>query len=169
MLQLSVIGRIGANAEVKESDGRKFVSFNVAHSDVFTDSNGVRHESTTWVSCALNGDGGNLLPYLVAGANVCVIGDASVRVYSSAKDHAMKAGLNLRVRSIELVGGMPELVPGRLYDADGIEHRVNKAYYVTPEEAKKFKELVSARGDVFVVDKNGFVWRKENPNGEVQK
>lgn len=78
MLQISIIGRIGANAEVKESDGRKFVSFNVAHSDVFTDANGVRHESTTWVSCALNGDGGNLLPYLVAGALVYVIGDASI-------------------------------------------------------------------------------------------
>lgn len=164
MLQISIIGRIGANAEVKESDGRKFVSFNVAHSDVFTDANGVRHESTTWVSCALNGDGGNLLPYLVAGALVYVIGDASTRVYSSAKDRAMKAGLNCRVRTIELVGGMPELVPGRLYDADGVEHRINKAYFVTPEEAKKYHELVSARGDVFVVDKNGFVMRKENTN-----
>ena len=32
MLQLEVIGNIGNDAEIKEFNGKKYVSFNVAHS-----------------------------------------------------------------------------------------------------------------------------------------
>ena len=65
MLQVQVIGNLGADAEVKEFNGSKGVCFNVAHTERWTDEQGTKHENTTWVSCILNGDGGKLLPYLV--------------------------------------------------------------------------------------------------------
>ena len=47
MLQIEVIGNIGADAEIKEFGGKKYVSFNVAHSERRKDANGTTVE-TTW-------------------------------------------------------------------------------------------------------------------------
>ena len=49
MLQIEVIGNIGNDAEIKEFSGKKYVSFNVAHSEKHKDANGVNVETTTWV------------------------------------------------------------------------------------------------------------------------
>ena len=60
MLQIEVIGNIGADAEIKEFGGKKYVSFNVAHSERRKDANGTTVESTTWVPVLSFGDGGGL-------------------------------------------------------------------------------------------------------------
>lgn len=65
MMRLEVIGNLGADAEIKEVNGRKFVSFRIAHTDKWVDSQTQQAQVTTqWVSCAINGDGGKLVPYL---------------------------------------------------------------------------------------------------------
>lgn len=46
MLQIEVIGNIGADAEIKEFGGKKYVSFNVAHSERRKDASGTTVEST---------------------------------------------------------------------------------------------------------------------------
>lgn len=97
MIKLSVIGNLGADAEVREHNGRKFVSFRVAHTEKYNEQ-----EHTMWVSCVMNGDGGNLLPYLTRGTKVYVHGDFSVRLYRYNGE--VNAGLNLNVREIELCG-----------------------------------------------------------------
>ena len=80
MIKLSIIGNLGADAEVKNHNGKEFVSFRVAHTDRFT-QDGQTKETTTWVSCILNGNGGNLLPYLKKGTKVFCHGDFSIRLY----------------------------------------------------------------------------------------
>lgn len=132
MLKFEVIGNLGRNAEVKTQDGKSFVKFNVAHTDRFTTEGGEVKETTQWVSCIWNGDGGRLLPFLVAGTKVFVTGRGSSKLYSSAKERCMKAGLNLSVEHIELVGGQSDPVPSKLYDMEGLEHQVSKHYYVQP-------------------------------------
>lgn len=132
MLQLSVLGHIGADARIEQANGKNFVSFNVAHSERWTGADGVQHDSTTWVSCALNGDGGNILPYLRKGQCVYVSGRCSTRVYSSPKLRQMVAGLNLSVDKIELVGAQPEPVPRELVADGGALLRVTKYYQVSP-------------------------------------
>lgn len=102
MIKLSIIGNLGADAEVKNHNGKEFVSFRVAHTDRFT-QDGQTKETTTWVSCILNGNGGNLLPYLKRGTKVFCHGDFSVRLYRYNGE--INAGLNLSVREIELCGG----------------------------------------------------------------
>lgn len=105
MLNLQVIGNLGSDAVVKENNAKKFVTFNVAHTDKYTDEQGVKHERTTWVSCIWNGDGGRVLPYLTKGACIFAQGPAELRVFDSAKDHCKKAGVSIRIQHLELVGG----------------------------------------------------------------
>lgn len=164
MLQLSVIGNLGRDAEVKETNGRKYVSFTVAHSDVFTDSNGQRHENTQWVSCILNGDGGSLLQYLTKGKKVYVSGDGSARVYSSKVQRQMVAGLDLNVRVIELIGGSSDEVPRQLVGNGGVLLEVHKSFWIDPEIAKNQGAdnntdilLQSVNGATFRVNCNGYV------------
>lgn len=107
MLQVQAIGHLGGDAVVKNADGREFTSFRIAHSQKFTGQDGQTHEQTQWVDCVINGRP-NVLPWLVKGQQVFVSGDATLRVYDSEKDRCKKAGLQVRVRVVELVGKRPE-------------------------------------------------------------
>lgn len=131
MIKLSIIGNLGADAEVKNQDGRSYVSFRVAHSERRQQADGTTKETTLWVSCTINGDGGRLLTYLKKGTKVFVSGDADVRLYNSSKDKCLKAGLNCFVRDIELISTNVDAVPRELYDSNGVAHSVIKAYGVT--------------------------------------
>ena len=134
MLQITVVGNLGADAKVQESNGKKFVSFNVGHNEKWSDQNGTEHVSTQWVSCVINNDGGNLIHYLKKGKTVFVIGRGSTRVYSSEKERRMVAGLNVSVDRIELIGGSNDDIPRELVDTDGCLHKVYKAYFIGKED-----------------------------------
>lgn len=103
MLQAMIIGNLGANAAIKESNGRKFVSMNVAHTDRIT-SNGQTVESTQWVSVSLNHYSEKLLPYLVKGAKVFVLGKLFTRIWRD-KEGNSNVGINILADTIELCGG----------------------------------------------------------------
>ena len=105
MLKLQIIGNLGADAERKTTNGRDFVTFRVAH----TFKAGDGREETTWVSCAMNGDGGKVLQYLKKGTKVFVSGRPRLRVYSSPKTHQMEAGIDLSVESVELCDSRAQL------------------------------------------------------------
>lgn len=105
MLQFTILGNLGADAEKKEYNGRPFVSFRVAHSEKRQDGT----QATTWVSCVMNGDGGNVLQYLKRGQKVFVQGRGRVKTFSSPKTHQIEAGLDLSVDRVELCG--PSLTP----------------------------------------------------------
>lgn len=152
MLQNVVIGNLGADAQVKGEQGREFVTFRVAHTDKWTDAAGQQHSETTWVDCVLNGKP-KVFEYLKKGVQVCVIGTTSLRVYSSAKDRCMKAGVQVNVRSIELLGGSRSEVPSRLYDANGVQVDVTTFYHVTSKDIL----LYGANGAQYSVDSNGWV------------
>lgn len=106
MIRVEMIGNLGADAELKDNNGRKFVSFRVAHTDKWKNSQtGQDNVSTVWASCAINGDAHNLLPYLKKGVKVFVRGSVQLNMYSSPKTHQMECGLNIAVWEIELCGG----------------------------------------------------------------
>lgn len=109
MIKVEIIGNLGADAQLKEKNGNRFVAFRVANTNKWVDkSTGQVIESTQWISCSLNGDGGALLPYLTRGAKVFVRGNAQFVIFSSAKTRQMEVGVNLSVREIELCGGAKE-------------------------------------------------------------
>ena len=148
----TVIGNVGADAQVNNKDGREFITFRVAHNDVWTDQSGQQHSTTIWVDCIMNGHP-KVTEYLKAGTMVCVIGTTTLRTYSSEKQRAIVAGAQIRVDSIQLLGGSTDDVPRRLFDDHGAMHEVHKAFY----SDVKGCVLQSQRGDRFVVDEDGWI------------
>lgn len=134
MLQLEVIGNLGANAEVRSEAGRKFVCLSIASTRRRTDSEGRVTETTDWVSATINGDGGNLLPYLTKGTKVYAVGEPGLRLFHSEKDRKMKAGYNLYINRIELIQTNTDQVPRTLYDIEGNAKAVAKYYYCNEVE-----------------------------------
>lgn len=157
MFKVEVIGNLGADAQIKGENGRQFISFNVAHTDTWTDDAGQKHEQTQWVSCIINDIESKVRPYLVKGKTVYVRGDARLRVFSSEKERRMVAGITVNVREIELVGGQVRDIPRRLNDKEGVLYEVYEAYYIDPSIKKKPKELFDNQMNQYTVDKNGFV------------
>ena len=161
MLQTTIIGYIGSDAECKSYNGKEFTTFRVSHSDRWKDEQGLTHENTTWVDCVWNGKPA-ILQYLTKGSLVFVTGSTQLRVYSSPKDKCMKAGLTINVRTCELVGAKPDPVPSVLYRADdGTSVPISKHFFAIPlirdEKSQEFIALVSAQAKQFVCDRNGNV------------
>ena len=152
MLQATVIGNVGADAQVQNKDGREFTTWRVAHNDQWTGQDGVQHNNTIWVDCVMNGKP-KVVEYIKAGTQVVCIGRVSLRTYSSAKDKCMKAGMTIQVESIQLLGGSSDEVPRKLYDDNGVQHDVRKWYLTDVKSCVLF----SQRGDRFEVDKKGWV------------
>ncbi len=162
MLKVELIGNIGADAEVKDFQGNKFVTFRVAHSSKFKDANGTETESTTWVDVTMNDTESKVIPFLKQGVKVFVRGNASLRVYSSPKDRMMKAGLQVSAWEIELCGGSSDDVPRQLIDpASGALFDVTKHYWCNRStegmKADEFVELIDKRGHSFMMNYGGFV------------
>jgi single-strand DNA-binding protein len=103
MLVSEIIGNIGADAEIKEFSGKKYVSFSVAHSDFSKDQNGNKIEQTTWVSILWYGDGGGLFQYLKKGAKVFIRGRQRVKLYADKNGMAQFA-INVNASEVILCG-----------------------------------------------------------------
>lgn len=155
MKTLIVIGNLGSDAEVQRKDGREFLSMSIADTRRVTKADGTETEVTEWISTTYNGKYEKLLPYLKKGQRVYAIGDCSTRLFHSERDHCMKAGLNLYARDITLIGARADEVPSRLYDKDGVEHKVNKAYYT--DQQLDTNMLFDRRGTPFNYGTNGLV------------
>lgn len=160
MLQCTMIGNLGANAEIKAADGREFLTFRIAHNDSFTKADGTKTETSMWVDCTMSCANGRpaVLPYLQKGTAVCVTGNVTLRVYSSEKDRCMKAGMTIHVKNLELIGGASDPVPRRLFTKDGVMLDVQKFYAAQTNE----KELWDARGNRFTVENGGWVLPAQN-------
>ncbi len=169
MLQSTLIGHLGADAECKNANGEEFVTFRVANTDRWTDDAGQVHESTTWVDCIINGKP-KVFGYLKKGQMIYATGSVSLRVYSSAVEKCMKAGLTINVQRIELLGGKTDDVPAKLYtESEGKEVMVMK-YFFAPTLQREVSDpetvvLVSKRGEKYKVDRQGWVSREKPAEG----
>lgn len=154
MKQLILIGNLGADAEVRNEGESKFVSLSISDTTRRTGADGRVYETTEWISATLNGDGGELLKYLKKGTKVFCYGNVTTKLFSSAKDHRMKAGLNLYIREIQLIGAQPDAIPSKLYDSDGVEHPVSKFFYAGSVGTGV---LFDRRGTPYQVNPEGWV------------
>lgn len=109
MLKLTAIGNLGRDAEVKDVAGKKVIEFSIAHSERYTDRSGQQQERTTWVRCSYwrDGDRVGVAEYLKKGKQVYVEGIPQVSSYTT-KEGQPGASLDLRVTSLELIGGRSE-------------------------------------------------------------
>lgn len=170
MLKATLIGNLGADAEVRSANGRDFVSFRVAHSWNFTSSDGTINSGTIWVDCIGN-NLQNVVSHLKRGTQVFVEGNVSLRVYSSKQDRCMKAGLTIHVESLQLIGGKVDLVPKQVINpADGTIHEVVKRYLVPSMngivEPDKYMEMIDENGKAYTLDTLGFIQPQSTPNNQ---
>lgn len=161
MLKFQVIGNLGADAELHQSNGNEFISFRVAHTEQYN-NNGQQTQRTTWVDVTWNGNGGNLLQYLKKGAKVFVDGVPTFRVYSSAKDRCWKAGVSIFARTIELCGGSSDPVPRELVTHEGMVVQINKHFHC-PDDSVHGSILYDRNMNQYKVDGNGFIISAASP------
>ena len=171
MFTAHVIGNLGSDAEVVESNGKKFVTLSIADSRKFKNADGSEVTQTTWIDAIINNVDAPILPYLRQGVKVCVYGNVSLRVYSSKKDRMMKAGATIHVLSIELCGGSSDDVPRELIDPEtAMVFQTNKYYWVNRDNSKMKKDemftLVDAKGRPYQMNKQGFVIPAQVPQGD---
>ena len=70
MLKCELIGNLGADAEIKESNGSKFVTMRIAHTSKYQTDSGETRESTVWVDVTYNNVDSKVIPFLKAGIKV---------------------------------------------------------------------------------------------------
>lgn len=162
MLKIEVMGNLGADAQVKDYQGSKFVTFRVASTDKWTDQEGQTHTVTDWVDCVFSNVNSGVIPYLKQGVKVFVRGNGSVRLYSSPKERKMKAGARVNVIEIELCGGSSDEVPRRLVEPEtGALVEVTKHYWANLDTSKlekdDMRELIDTQGRRYAQNKAGFV------------
>ena len=94
MLQVQVIGNLGADAEVKEINGKQYSAFRVAATS--------RNE-TTWVSI-LYSYRENLHKYLIKGQQVFVQGEGRVKLYTSKNSEKTSLDFSVLADKLQLCG-----------------------------------------------------------------
>ncbi len=73
MLKLSFTGRLGGDAKVIETNGKKAIVFSVAHNEKFKDAQGTEIERVTWLDCYYprrEGTSLKLVEYLKKGTQI---------------------------------------------------------------------------------------------------
>ena len=106
MIKMTVIGNIGADAVQRETNGRKYTTFNVAVSTKYKNQDGTETERTTWISCARDGQS-PIDQWLKRGRQVYLEGTPSVSMFTDNQGHP-NCNLKLAVHRIELLGGKDE-------------------------------------------------------------
>lgn len=165
MFTASIIGNLGADAELKTINGKVYLTFRVAHSEKFTKQDGTQIEETTWISC-ITSQFTSLHQYLKRGQKVFVSGECKASIVWRPKTRENVVGLSINVRSIELCGGAKQdEIPSMLYDEDGVQRTVTKLYWVDVSK-DKITNLWDSSSAQYVVTEQGFVYR---PTDESQQ
>lgn len=99
---LIFVGRIGKDAEQKQSNGKTFLKFSVGESVGFGEN-----KTTNWWNCTLFGKQAEstLVDYLQKGSQVQIVGEVKFREYEG------KSYNDVMVSKIELVGSKSESQP----------------------------------------------------------
>jgi single-strand DNA-binding protein len=141
MLQTTIVGHIGQDAEVKITNGKKSIQFSVCHSETWRNEDGTKAEKSTWVTVFTKQE--NLAPYLKKGNKVAVIGNTSLNCYKSQKDGNWNAGLTINANTIELLGESNKdkidesVIAGILMGLGSSQSDVEYMINAMREEAKK--------------------------------
>ncbi len=103
--QITIVGNVGKEPELKEVGGTKLCEFSVAVSRKWTTSGGEKREETTWFKVTQWGKGAEASArYLSKGRQVLVVGEVSVSAYVSKSGEA-QASLGIRASTVQFIGG----------------------------------------------------------------
>lgn len=103
MVNIEIIGNIGADVRRVDANGSTFYTINVCDNRKVGD-----HEESMWYTCNINRASDNLLKYLVKGQNVFVRGVPRYRVFDSKVRRCKMVGVEIFVNELQLVGNAPK-------------------------------------------------------------
>ena len=160
MLNATLIGNLGADAEVKVLNGKEYLTFRVAHTEKFTKQDGSVVEETTWCSC-ISSSFTKLQPYLKKGSKVFVSGELKLRVIYRPQTKENIVGVSITCRHIELFGNNPvETTVASLFTNEGIE--VETSMVMIPNTPIHVgTELIDSQLARYVVSSQGIIEKKE--------
>lgn len=99
MVNINVIGRLGADAELINGKNGQFASFRMA-----VDDRKKNEKVTTWFRVTLNGDrAGKIVEYLTKGKLVNVVGTEFVDTYQSTKDGSTQVSREINASNVEFI------------------------------------------------------------------
>jgi single-strand DNA-binding protein len=110
MLKLQVIGNVGQDAKVNETNGRQAINFTCAVNRKWKDKDQVQHETTNWINCTIWRDKGQsieIAKYLTKGTKVFVEGRPDCHTYEDKEGHIV-ASLDVRAINVELLSAKPK-------------------------------------------------------------
>lgn len=101
MLKLQLIGRLSADAQVKESNGKKYLIFSAYHSRKIKEND----YKSTFINCIYFSEKAeSYAQWLTKGKAVFIEGEPTARGYVD-KDNKPQGSLDVNVRTIEFVQG----------------------------------------------------------------
>lgn len=102
MVNVNFVGRLGNDSEIRESNGKQFISMSVAVDDY---NFATRERKTQWISVTShNQNVMNMQQYLKKGSNIMVLGRSRIRTYVN-KDQVVVPTMDVFADRIEFVGG----------------------------------------------------------------
>lgn len=104
MLQIQIIGNLGSDATIIDSNGSKFASFSIAVNENYKNKEGQKVEKTTWVKCILNDANHGAIPFIKKGNKIFVQGKLSVRKYKLDGSDETQIQVTCNVANLELLG-----------------------------------------------------------------
>ncbi len=113
----TIIGNLGKDAELIQTENGTFVSFTVAWNELYTDKSGTKREVTEWYQCTYNRVA--IAQYLKKGMRVEVEGRMGTEAYLT-KNKEAAARLTLWVNRIELLSDKKVGEPTKVDQEDTI-------------------------------------------------
>jgi single-strand DNA-binding protein len=108
--QVTLVGRLGQDAEIKSVNGTPLAKFSIATSERYKDKSGEYQEKTEWHRCNMWGTVVDAIgKYLLKGTQVGIQGSLSTRAYD--KDGQTHKVTEIRVREyggLALLGDKPK-------------------------------------------------------------
>ena len=105
-----LLGNVGSDPEIRESNGGKFATFRLATTDKgYTKRDGTQvHERTEWHNIVANSNiVGVIENYVRKGAKLYIEGKLRTRKYT-ARDNTERTVTEIYIDNLELLGGKPQ-------------------------------------------------------------
>ncbi|MDR0659753.1 MAG: single-stranded DNA-binding protein [Prevotellaceae bacterium] len=102
--ELTVIGNVGKDAEIKTTENSKGIVFSIAVNESYKDKNGEKRETTTWFDASYwKGKDANLeelQKHIKTGTKLFLKGKPQAKAYITKEENGAKASLGIAVNEI---------------------------------------------------------------------
>ena len=106
MINLSAIGFVGNDAQIKDANGKKVVQFSICIDKSYKNKENVKVDRKTWIECS-GWNHVNVAPYLKKGTLVYVSGEPSTNAYKT-NDGELRSSQQITVVELELLSSKKE-------------------------------------------------------------